>query len=115
MSMEDARKQLSVEDKDLASIRRTRDSNWFLLLLLGAITGVAAFVTGYAVGRETDSSYPYSSIGLASFTGVGRRRIPWVAVLLLAILAFFCFGFGTFAAHPIYGEGSYYGVFGRKT
>jgi hypothetical protein len=115
MSMEDARKQLSVEDKDVASIRRTRDPNWFLLLLLGAITGVAAFVAGYAVGRETDSGYPYSSMSLASLTGVGRRRTPWVAVLLLAILAFLCFCFGTFAAHPTYGEGSYYGVFGRKT
>jgi len=114
MSMENARKQVSVDDKDLAVIRRTRDPNWFLLLLLGAITGVAAFVAGYAVGRETDSGYPYSSIGLVSVTTVGRRRTPWVAVLLLAILAFFCFSFGTFAAHPTYGEGSLYGVYDRK-
>ena len=114
MSMEDARKQLEVGDKDLGAIKKARDTSRILLVLLGAVISVAAFVTGYAVGRDIGPGYPYSSIGVASVAGAGRRGTRWVIVILLAVLAVFSFDFGILAQHPTYGEGSFYGVYGRK-
>jgi hypothetical protein len=115
MSMEDARKQLGIGDKDLGAIKNAKDSSWVLVVLFGAVLGIAAFVTGYAVGREIGPGYPYSSISVASVAGAGRRGTQWVIVLLLAVLAVFSFDFGILAQHPTYGEGSYYGVYCRKT
>lgn len=114
MSVEHARRQLGVNDRDFDSIKKAKDSSRFLLVLLGAIFGVASFITGYAVGRAIDPGYPFSSISAATVAGAGRRRAPWVIVLLVAVLAVFSFDLGTLAAHSTYGEGSYYGVFGRR-
>ena len=104
MSLEEARGQLGVQDEDIALIRRTKDPNWLFRFILGAIVSIASFVVGYAVGSDSESSYPYSSIVLASAAGAGRRKVPWVLLIVLPVLAFFCFGAGVFAAHPTYGE-----------
>jgi hypothetical protein len=111
---EHAREQLHIREEDIAIIRRTKDPNWLLRFLLGAVIGVASFVVGYSVGREMESGYPYLSLSLGSVVGAGRRRVPWVLLIVLPVFAFFCFALGTFAAHPSYGEGTYYGVFSRK-
>ena len=110
-----AREQLGVRDEDFALIRRTKDPNWLFRLLLGAVIAIASFVVGYSVGRETESGYPYLSISLVSAVGVGRRKVPWVLLIVLPVLAFFWFGAGVIAGHPTFGEGTYYGVFGKKT
>lgn len=107
--------QLGISDVDVVAIRRARDPNLLLRFALLAVTMVSTFILGYALGRESEPGYPYVSIGLISLAGAGRRKVPWIFLVVLSILAFFSFalGYGV-AAHPSYGEGSYYGVFSRR-
>ena len=114
MSVADVRKQLDLGTKDIAAIRRMKSSNWMLMLLLGAITSVATFIAGYSYSREKPG-YPYGSVALSAVTLAAGRRSPWAIALVLAVLAFFSYNIGVLAGHPTFGEGSYYGVWGKKT
>jgi len=116
LKVEDPRMQLGIGDDDLESIRNSRDTNSILLVLVGALISIAAFVAGYAVGKDSGDSYPYASVSAVSLAGARKARVSWVGMLILAIVAFLSFGFGNLTADPPnFGITTYYGVYGTKT
>jgi hypothetical protein len=118
MNGADSNKQLGISEEDVAVIRRTRDSNPFLVALVGAIVSILSFLIGFLAGQSASSAsdgYPYSAIGAMSIVKTRRRRVSWLVVALIAVIAFASFSLGAFAADPpSYGVTTYYGVHGSE-
>jgi len=116
LSVDNSSRQLGITDKDFVSIEKSRRTNSILVVLTGALISVAAFIVGYMLGRESATdSYPFSSLSVMSSTVVRRRKVPWIAALIVAVVAFTSFCLGTLAANPpAFGVTTYYGVYGTK-
>lgn len=74
---------------------------------------------GVIIGNASEtgnSNYPYGAMLLAANASVRRKRIPFLFILLLAILSFFSFSLGlATSSGPSFGVVIYYGSYSPKT
>jgi nicotinamide riboside transporter PnuC len=117
MNLDEARKELNIQDDDLAAIRRKKDPNWLVRGVITLAVVVVSYIVGYFAASASSSGtspYPYGMAAIAPLAVAQKRRVPWLFVIVLAVLSFISISVGVVSNSETFGVVTYYGAFSRK-